>query len=76
MNAKPSFRLSDENNAMQVEPSFEHVLTQIDSLRTEFADIEANLYEQLAIDGHLKTLDANSTQSTAFCIDNASSVFR
>ena len=51
MNAKPSFRLSDENNAMQVEPSFEHVLTQIDSLKTEFADIEANLYEQLAIDG-------------------------
>ena len=51
MNAKPNLRLCDENDAMQVEPSLEHVLTQIDSLKTEFADIEANLYEQLAIDG-------------------------
>ena len=72
MNAKPSFRLSDENNAMQVEPSFEHVLTQIDSLRTEFADIEANLYEQLAIDGHLKTLDALSIQKAVDCVELAS----
>ena len=72
MNAKPSFRLSDENNAMQVEPSFEHVLTQIDSLRTEFADIEANLYEQLAIDGQLKTLDALSLQKSVDCVESAS----
>tara|TARA_X000001388_G_scaffold22788_1_gene15493 strand:- start:280 stop:507 length:228 start_codon:yes stop_codon:yes gene_type:complete len=53
MNAKPNLRLCDENDAMQVEPSFEYVLTQIDSLKTEFADIEADLYEQLAIEGQL-----------------------
>ena len=64
MNAKPNLRLCDENDAMQVEPSFEYVLTQIDSLKTEFADIEANLYEQLAIDGQLKTLDALSLQKS------------
>ncbi|MCG7643692.1 hypothetical protein MHM99_19595 [Alteromonas sp. MmMcT2-2] len=57
---------------MQVEPSLEHVLTQIDSLKSEFADIEANLYEQLAIDGQLKTLDALSLQKAVDCVELAS----
>lgn len=72
MNAKPNLRLCDENDAMQVEPSFEFVLTQIDSLKTEFADIEAVLYEQLAIEGQLKTLDALSLQKAVDCVESAS----
>ena len=72
MNAKPNLRLCDENDAMQVEPSFEYVLTQIDSLKTEFADIEADLYEQLAIEGQLKTLDALSLQKAVDCVELAS----
>lgn len=72
MNAKPNLKLTDENDPMQVDPALENILTQIDSLKSEFADIEVKLYEQLAIDGYLKTLNALTLQKAVDCVELAS----
>lgn len=72
MNAKPNQALDNDDDVALHGVTLEHVIVEIDSLKSEFADIEARLYEQLQLDGQLKPIDAPSLHRATVCVEMAS----
>ncbi|MFZ8201834.1 hypothetical protein [Alteromonas portus] len=73
MNAKPNQALDNDDDVFLQGVSLEHVIVEVDSLKSEFADIEARLYDQLKLDGQLKSIDAPSLHRATVCVEAASS---
>ena len=69
MNAKPNQALDNDDDVALHGVTLEHVIVEIDSLKSEFADIEARLYEQLQLDGQLKPIDAPSLHRATVCVE-------